>query len=60
MLALFLLIKGADFLVNGASKIAEKFKIPTIIIGLTIVARVLNTGFKHFFIEKNSVSIQNA
>lgn len=38
IIGFLLLIKGADFLVNGASKIAEKFKIPTIIIGLTIVA----------------------
>ena len=34
----FLLIKGADFLVDGASGIAKKFNIPSIIIGLTIVA----------------------
>ncbi len=34
----FLLIKGADFFVSGASGIAEKFKIPQMIIGLTIVA----------------------
>lgn len=33
-----LLIKGADFFVGGASGIAEKFKIPQMIIGLTIVA----------------------
>ncbi|USN57535.1 MAG: sodium:calcium antiporter [Candidatus Peribacteria bacterium] len=33
-----LLIKGADFLVNGASAIARKFHIPEMIIGLTIVA----------------------
>ena len=34
----YLLIKGADFLVDGASNMAKKFHIPTIIIGLTIVA----------------------
>jgi len=34
----YLLIKGADFLVDGASNLARKFHIPTIIIGLTIVA----------------------
>lgn len=34
----FLLIKGADYLVAGASLLAKKFHIPTIIIGLTIVA----------------------
>ena len=33
-----LLIKGADFFVEGASSIATKFHIPQIIIGLTIVA----------------------
>jgi len=32
------LIKGADFLVDGASGIAKKFHIPEIIIGLTIVS----------------------
>ena len=33
-----ILIKGADFFVDGASGIAAKFKIPQIVIGLTIVA----------------------
>lgn len=33
-----LLIKGADFFVDGAGAIARKFKIPQLIIGLTIVA----------------------
>lgn len=33
-----ILIKGADFFVDGASGIAEKFHIPQIVIGLTIVA----------------------
>lgn len=32
------LIKGADFFVEGASDLATKFKIPSMIIGLTIVA----------------------
>ena len=32
------LAKGADFFVDGASSIAKKFKIPQIVIGLTIVA----------------------
>ena len=34
----FLLAKGADFFVDGASEVATKLKIPQIIIGLTIVA----------------------
>lgn len=33
-----MLIKGADYFVDGASGIADKFGIPQIIIGLTIVA----------------------
>lgn len=33
-----LLIKGADIFVEGSSNIAKFFKIPTIIIGLTLVA----------------------
>ena len=33
-----LLIKGADFFVDGASSIARKLKIPSLIIGLTIVS----------------------
>ncbi len=33
-----MLVKGADWFVDGASGIAEKFRIPQLIIGLTIVA----------------------
>lgn len=33
-----LLIKGADFFVDGASSISKKLKIPPVIIGLTVVA----------------------
>lgn len=38
VIGLFLLIKGADYFVNGASSVARKLKVPTMIIGLTIVA----------------------
>jgi len=34
----FVLIKGADLLVDGSASIAKKFKISSIVIGLTIVA----------------------
>jgi len=34
----FLLVKGADWFVDGASGIATKLKIPQLVIGLTIVA----------------------
>ncbi len=35
---LFLIIKGADFLTDGASSIARKYKVSTLLIGLTIVS----------------------
>jgi cation:H+ antiporter len=38
ILGFILLIKGADMFVEGASNIAKFFKIPTVIIGLTLVA----------------------
>ena len=38
MVGFVLLIKGADFFVEGSSSIAKKLKVPSIIIGLTIVA----------------------
>lgn len=38
LLGLFLLIKGADAFVDGASSIAKVLRIPSIIIGLTIVS----------------------
>ncbi|CEN80841.1 CaCA family Na /Ca antiporter [[Clostridium] sordellii] len=38
IIGFIILIKSADFFVNGASSIAKALRIPTIIIGLTIVA----------------------
>lgn len=38
VIGFILLIKGADFFVDGATFIANKFKIPPIVIGMTIVA----------------------
>ena len=38
ILGFFFLAKGADFFVDGASSIAKRFKIPQLVIGLTIVA----------------------
>ena len=35
-----LLVKGADFFVEGASSVAKRLKIPALIIGLTIVALI--------------------
>lgn len=38
IIGFILLIKGADIFVEGASKIAKKFGIPPIVVGLTIVS----------------------
>ena len=38
VLGFVLLIKGADFFVEGSSSVARKLRVPPIIIGLTIVA----------------------
>ncbi|MDD3204940.1 MAG: calcium/sodium antiporter [Lachnospiraceae bacterium] len=38
LVGFMLLVKGADFFVDGASGIADKFGIPQLVIGLTIVA----------------------
>lgn len=51
------LIKGADFLVDGASGIARKFRIPDIVIGLTIVS--IGTSMPELFVSITS-SFQNA
>ena len=37
ILGFIFLIKGADFLVEGSSKLAKIFHIPEIVIGLTII-----------------------
>lgn len=47
-----LLIKGADFLVDGASTVAKKFHIPEIIIGLTIVS--IGTSMPELFVSTTS------
>lgn len=38
ILGFVLLVKGADFFVEGSSSIAKMFKIPSVVVGLTIVA----------------------
>lgn len=38
ILGFVLLIKGADFFVEGSSAVARKLKVPSVVIGLTIVA----------------------
>ena len=38
VLGFILLLKGADWFVDGSSSIASRFGIPQLVIGLTIVA----------------------
>ncbi len=38
IIGFILLIKGADFFVSGAASVAKKLSIPTIIVGMTVVA----------------------
>lgn len=52
VLGFALLIKGADFLVDGASNVAKKFHIPEIIIGLTIVS--IGTSMPELFVSVTS------
>ena len=47
-----MLIKGADFLVQGASDVAKKFHVSELLIGLTIVA--IGTSLPEFFISLTS------
>ncbi len=38
LLGFVLLVKGADFFVDGCASIAKMLRVPSVIIGLTIVA----------------------
>lgn len=44
-----LLIKGANFLVDGSSLLAKKFRVPSLVIGLTIVA--FGTSMPEFIVN---------
>ena len=49
-----MLIKGADFLVEGSSNIAKRFHIPEIVIGLTIVS--IGTSLPELLVSINSAT----
>ena len=49
ILGFVILIKGADFLVDGASSIAFRLKVPPLTIGLTVVA--FGTSLPEFFVS---------
>lgn len=52
ILGFVLLIKGADFLVDGASSLAKRFRVPEIVIGLTIVS--IGTSMPELFVSTTS------
>ncbi len=60
-----LLIKGADFFVEGSSSVAKRLRVPSLIIGLTIVA--MGTSLPEASVSasaalagKNALSVSNA
>jgi len=65
LIGFVLLIKGADFFVDGSCSVAQKLKVPSIIIGLTIVA--MGTSLPECAVSvtasinnNNTLSISNA
>ena len=52
LIGFVLLIKGADYLVDGSSNIAKKFHIPEIVIGLTIIS--IGTSMPELFVSIKS------
>lgn len=58
ILGFVLLIKGADLLVDGASNIAKRFRIPEIVIGLTIVS--IGTSLPELFVSTASAMHNSA
>ena len=64
IVGMLLLIKGADFFVDGSSKIAKALKIPTLIIGLTLVsmgtsAPELSVSLQAALVGSNDLSFGN-
>ena len=64
IVGMVLLIKGADFFVTGASNVAKALKIPSLIIGLTLVsvgtsAPELSVSITAAFQGKNDMSFGN-
>ena len=55
IVGLILLVKGADWLVDGASAIAKRFGISDLVIGLTVVA--FGTSMPEFVVNMVSVAV---
>lgn len=58
VLGFVLLIKGADFLIDGGSAIADKFKVPPFLIGLTIIS--FGTSLPELIVNVNASIEGNA
>ena len=59
-----LLVKGADYFVDGSCSVAKKFRIPTVVIGLTIVAfgtsaPELATSISAALVKSSNISLGN-
>jgi cation:H+ antiporter len=54
----FLLIKGANYLVDNATSIAQHLKVPMIVIGMTVVA--LGTSMPEFVVNVIASATGNA
>ena len=64
VLGFILLIKGADFFVDGASCVAKRFNVPGLIIGLTVVAMgtslpELSVSVTSSLAGENSLAVSN-
>lgn len=57
ILGFILLIKGADFFVGGSSSVAKLLKVPSIIIGLTVVA--FGTSMPEFSVSVTAALLGN-
>ena len=58
LIGFVLLIKGADFFVEGSSSLAKILKVPSVIIGLTIVA--MGTSMPEAAVSITAAMQQNA
>ena len=58
VLGFVMLVKGADWFVDGAASIASKFGIPQLVIGLTIVA--LGTSLPELFTSVTAAMKKNS
>ena len=58
IIGMALLIKGADFFVEGSSKVAKALKIPSLIIGLTLVS--IGTSLPELSVSVNAALGGNA